>query len=362
MAYQIPQDFAGGGRNRSSQDYMDQAVAQFGSFIKTPEQKYQNSVDLELSASLGFLEDAYAMPFDKWSTGIDTVDPVTGIITKGKPVDFTQIDNAGKAYLDWKTDLEAKGGRGWKYAKKNKLLNPIAFKTAYNKQITAMVPEIAQSMMTHQQMTGASNSTMKGLIDSNPGLKKLLIETGYGQEMFGEEFNPIYPWLVDQPGFFGQIGSKMYEHPYLTGAAAYGLYRGGKAYGPAALQYMKGKMPTGWWPGGGGPTGGTPTATGIPGKQLNLFGNKTASNSQVKNVINKLGGKNKVTKMLSSQIGKKGALKAMGTLLSRANVPLTLLSMLWMIASQDKDKYSQAQQANLNQVLNASKINITGIK
>ena len=39
--------------------------------------------------------------------------------------------------------------------------------------------------------------------------------------------------------------------------------------------------------------------------------------------------------------------------------------MLWAIykiATQDKDKYKQAQKANLNQVLEASKVNITGIR
>ena len=372
MAINIPANFGQGYGQAvaNKQENYRNAVNSLLSVVQSAEDKYNTSVTNELSSALTPLEQAGALGVDSWNA----------LDADQKPlVNFQSIDSSGKAYLDWKTQLEKDGGRGLKYAKKNNLLNPIAFKQEYDKQISANVPLIAEQLLNYKMSNGKTDAEMRDIIGKNTGLKELLINTGYGAPMLGEADNPLYPMLAEQPGFLSNAWGAVTGNPLMSAAAGYGLYRAGKAYAPGMSSWAQGKMPAGFkWPGGGasaaagGGTGqmafnfGQGTAgSPIPkGGQMSFnFGQGgTASKSQVNNVINKLGGKSKVVQMLSNTMGKSAALKFMGSLLTKGALPLSILQFLWMVGSQDKDKYKQAQRANLDAVLNASRVNISGVR
>jgi len=334
MAINVPQGFGHGYGQamQTSMQQQNQGMSSLMSLIKSPEDKYNDSINTELSASMAPIETAYSTPFRDWA----------GKGASG--IDFNLIDSSGKAYLDWKTQLTEDGGRGLKYAKKNNLLNPIAFKKAYDEQITQMVPEIAQQMITHQQMTGASDDKMRELIGTTKGLKELLIRTGYGAEMFGEQANPIYPWLTEGKGFFGKAWDTVWDYPIPSAIAGYAAYKYGGKYLPGAYKYLKGKMPKGWGGGGGGAGQGA-----------------KISKSQAKTVLQQTGGKTKLLKNLTPSLGRAGAVRLVGNLV-KGNLPMLMMWAIYKIATQDKGRYKQAQKANLNQVLEASKVNITGIR
>ena len=330
MAINIPSGFGTnyGAAAQRQTDFMQDAAKSAGSFIKTPKDKYDMALNEELNPFSETLMEAY---------GAQMVDPVTGG-NGWESIDFTKLSNAGASYLDFKKDLS---GRGLKYAKKNNLLNPIAYKKQFDERVNSLVPLLAQKIQGYALGNNASDSDMREFIKSNKGLKELLINAGYA----GAE-SPIRNYLIDEKTLgqqwsdFGQNLGKFAQNRFaptatglpLTLAGGAAAAKWGPGLGSKAFNWAKGKMPS---------FGGQ-----FPPQSKLLHGAGTgpkASKSMVQNFIKQFGGKNKLVTALASRLGKSVALRVVGGLAGKAAIPLALLGTIMMLV-RNKDEYAEAQK------------------
>ena len=334
MALNIPAAFYQRGQQQGNNQHW---LARAMGGILTPQQKYEGALQTQLGGLSEPLTQAWGDDLANWSTRSD--------------IDFTQIGNAGKSYLEFKKNLEEQGGRGLAYAKKQNLLNPIAYKKKYDESIGLIIPQLAQKVISYAQSNNATPKQMRALIGQNPGLRDLFLNAGYGQAMIGDQANPMYDYLIapktvgQQWGDFGENLGEFAKNrfaPTMTGLPL--TIAGGAAaykYGPKLYNWMTGAGAAGAGGGTGGGAGAASSAIGTGGK---------VPKSRVMGWINKIGGKSKAVQRLTSIMGKSKALKTIAGLGGRAFVPLAVAQMIWAIANQGEDKYAQGQQQMLNQV------------
>ena len=83
------------------------------------------------------------------------------------------------------------------------MLNPVAFKQKYDQQVGQMLPLVARKLEAHALANNLSSSDMRDIVSQHPGLKKLLIDSGYATPMIGDQANPIAEYLTE-PETLGQ--------------------------------------------------------------------------------------------------------------------------------------------------------------
>ena len=278
-----------------------QAWALASSMIRTPEQKYEAELSDNLKLSTEPLMEAYANPISEW-----------------EGINFNVMGNAGKAYLDFKTGIK---GRSKRYAERNNLLNPVAFKQKYDQQVGQMLPLVARKLEAHALSNNLGASDMRGIVNQHPGLKKLLIDSGYATPMIGDQPNPIAEYLTEPetllqqwqkvPGKLSDFAARRFSPASAVPSAIMGVGGGYGAYrlGKAALGKFRGG--TG---GGGAPTGGgalpKSSALGTGGKQAS----KTGVKNMLSNLKSRFGGISGMRKALISKVGKGRALALMARL------------------------------------------------
>ena len=185
MALQFPQGYAqnyaaaqaakGGG----TQGFINRFAQNLSNI---PQEMYDKKYDAEMGKYSEALMNAYQFNVEDWETT-----PL---------VNFNSLKNAGSAYFDWKNQLENERGPALKYAKDNKLLNPIAFKQKYDEQIAMLLPQIVAKLSEHAidnkyDGTYEGQEEMRRLVSANPGLKELLVSAGYGQMTIGQGENAM---------------------------------------------------------------------------------------------------------------------------------------------------------------------------
>lgn len=350
MAIQIPGGLgaAQGAALAAFNKPRQQAWALASSMIRTPEQKYESELSDNLKLSTEPLMEAYANPIGEWGG-----------------INFNVMGNAGKAYLDFKTSIK---GRSKRYAERNNLLNPVAFKQKYDQQVGQMLPLVARKLEAHALANNLSSSDMRDIVSQHPGLKKLLIDSGYATPMIGDQANPIAEYLTE-PETLGQRWGKVPEKlgdfarkrfspgsiiPTLGigGVGGYGAYRLGK--------YALGKFR------GGAGGAGAATGTGA-----NVTGAKQVSKAGVKGMLSSLksrfGGISGMRKALVSKIGKRralalmarlglggaGALSGIGTAVGLALTAATVIA-IGKILMGTPEEYGAANEQRLQAVQGAA--------
>ena len=117
MAFQVAPGYVQSVADRASRQR--QQAAQIGQLIgslgKTSEEKFSLDVSDSVKDALRPMTSAYALDVAQWDN-----------------IDFGTVESAGKAWLKFKTEMEANGGRGYRWAKRKGLMDPIAFKQAYD--------------------------------------------------------------------------------------------------------------------------------------------------------------------------------------------------------------------------------------
>ena len=99
MALNIPAAFYQRGQQQGNNQHW---LARAMGGILTPQQKYEGALQTQLGGLSEPLTQAWGDDLANWSTRSD--------------IDFTQIGNAGKCYLEFKKNLEEQCGRGLAYA------------------------------------------------------------------------------------------------------------------------------------------------------------------------------------------------------------------------------------------------------
>jgi hypothetical protein len=159
MAFQVPQGYVSGygdALRRREQQYTQMAQA-IGSSIRTPQEVFRSDITDSIKEALGPLTSAFTSDVGSWDN-----------------IDFSKIDNAGKAWLKFKNQMETNGGRGHRWAERQGLMDPLAFKKAYDERLGATLTTIEDKLKVYQATNRISDKNMRKWISENPNLQNML--------------------------------------------------------------------------------------------------------------------------------------------------------------------------------------------
>ena len=201
MALQFPQGFS---RNyaaaraaqppsmeRQMYDLLNPPVEQ------TFKQDYANSIDDNMESILK----GWGQDISNWAT-----------------LDFTNIKDPATAFMEFKNSIEKEGGEKLRYAKKNNLLDPIAYLNAYKQRMGAIAPALADKLYQHQIKNNLNPDDMQELIAQHPGLDEILRQYTPAMLADGQTPNPAYANLLSPPkkGFGQEWGEALSGIPEWT--------------------------------------------------------------------------------------------------------------------------------------------------
>ncbi len=218
MAINIPTNFgenyakaASAGGSSAIQDYIKE-------FYPTPEESFQQDLFNSVNTNIDPVLSAWGTEVDNWAN-----------------IDFEDISNPATAFMQFKSDVLSEGGRKSRYAKKNNLLNPVAYVQKYNEQMQTMAPQLAEKLVNYQLENKLSMKEMQNIVAANPGLTRVLKQFGgvkQGVDPATGIVNPVWEMMHPEPSL-GQSWGKF----------ATGVWEGGKSlakpenalfYGPMA--------------------------------------------------------------------------------------------------------------------------------
>ena len=157
MAINIPTSFgqnyagaASGGGSSAMQDYIKEFYPTVEEDFK---QDYKESIDLNMQSIL----DGWGKNIDDWGS-----------------IDFTKIKNPATAFMEFENSITSEGGKKSRYAKKNNLLDPIAYLSAYKERIGTLVPALSEKLVQYQFDNNLNDEQMRDVISQHTGLEKLL--------------------------------------------------------------------------------------------------------------------------------------------------------------------------------------------
>ena len=161
MAITIPTNFgenyakaASGGGSSAVQDYIKE-------FYPTPQEGFQQDLFNSVNTNIDPVLSAWGTEVDSWAN-----------------IDFEDISNPATAFMQFKSDIVSEGGRKARYAKKNNLLNPVAYLQKYNEQMQTMAPQLAEKLVNYQLENKLSMKEMQKIVAANPGLTRVLKQFG----------------------------------------------------------------------------------------------------------------------------------------------------------------------------------------
>ena len=204
MAINIPTNFgenyakaASAGGSSAMQDYIKE-------FYPTPEESFQQDLFNSVNTNIDPVLSAWGTEVDNWAN-----------------IDFEDISNPATAFMQFKSDVLSEGGRKSRYAKKNNLLNPVAYVQKYNEQMKTMAPQLAEKLVNYQLENKLSMKEMQNIVAANPGLTRVLKQFGgvkQGVDPATGIVNPVWEMMHPEPSL-GQSWGK-----FATGA-----WEGGKS-------------------------------------------------------------------------------------------------------------------------------------
>lgn len=202
MAITIPTDFAAnyakatsGGGSSAMQDYIKE-------FYPTPQESFQQDLFNSVNTNIDPVLSAWGTEVDSWAN-----------------IDFEDISNPATAFMQFKNDIVSEGGRKARYAKKNRLLNPVAYVQKYNEQMKTMAPQLAEKLVNYQLENKLSMKEMQNIVAANPGLTRVLKQFGGVKEQDVNGLpNPVWEMMHPEPSL-GESWGKF----------ATGTWEGGKS-------------------------------------------------------------------------------------------------------------------------------------
>ena len=231
MAFQIPSNYASGYGEalRRREDAARRLGQGLRGAIKTPEEVFSLDVSDSVKGALSPLDRAYTQDVATWGD-----------------IDFGGLESAGKAWLDFKTEMESGGGRGYRWAKRKGLMDPIAFKQAYDERMNVMLPTIVQKLKDYQVLNRVSDKNMRKWISGNPSLQRMLIRTN-DPDMLAlatpKKFEGIVPGLWGAKGDVATAGMPLIGAGIFRGGQALATAKKGEGFADARKGFMKGVKP-----------------------------------------------------------------------------------------------------------------------
>ena len=200
MAINIPTNFgenyakaASAGGSSAIQDYIKE-------FYPTPEESFQQDLFNSVNTNIDPVLSAWGTEVDNWAN-----------------IDFEDISNPATAFMQFKSDILSEGGRKSRYAKKNNLLNPVAYVQKYNEQMKTMAPQLAEKLVNYQLENKLSMKEMQNIVAANPGLTRVLKQFGgvkQGVDPATGIVNPVWEMMHPEPTLgqsWGKFATEVWE-------------------------------------------------------------------------------------------------------------------------------------------------------